>query len=97
MKIKLDDKYCITADEHQYKLQELVVNQGIKNPKNKGKEHLRTVSYNHTITECLKNWCNTTLRMSDCESIKDIHDLIKEQNKTIEKLFPKGMSEYVRL
>lgn len=77
--IKINDRFCIAADERQYILQERKVR---KDGKDAGEEYVRSVGYYTTVSDALTGACRALQRervancdMSMQESIQAFRDV----------------------
>lgn len=78
MKIKIDNKYQVTADSMNYILQEK------KTSKDKEKDYVVNAGYYGTITNALKAYKKIQIRNSDVTTINELLKFIKEIDKKIE-------------
>lgn len=80
LNIKIDDKYQITSDERNFILNEVKT---AKSGKNEGKEYLNPVSYHGSLGDLLCQYANVCLLKSNCNSFKEVREILVEIFKTI--------------
>ncbi len=82
--IKIDDTYSITADSHNYILQEKKISQ---NEEGKNEEYLTNIGYYTTIDNALKGLLKKEMRKYlSKDTIQTLKDAVKEFKKIEEKI-----------